>query len=357
MLRILDRSRGRGFTLIELLVVIAIIGVLVALLLPAVQQAREAARRTQCSNNLKQLALAANNYLSTNNSFPGGGYAVSDNPYDTNVSPNFSVFIRLLPYLDQRNIYDSVNFSLGYRHPDNATVATLTVDSFLCPSDGRIYTAGQIQQYGAPNDPLALNVVSLQQKYTSYAGVAGTWVLTIDPTAAPVTYASRLRSQNGMVFQQGNVLPQQIIDGLSNTMIFSEHAQSVLWTTNVMASLTFPPNAFHYWQSGHIQDALVDTFYPPNMYKSSKGIGLPGNVIASNAASMHPGGVNTSFADGSVHFIKDSISCWNYTNGIPIGAVQDPNTGAWSLAAQTQTGVYQKLSTRAGREVISGDAY
>jgi prepilin-type N-terminal cleavage/methylation domain-containing protein/prepilin-type processing-associated H-X9-DG protein len=357
MLRILAKSRGRGFTLIELLVVIAIIGVLVALLLPAVQQAREAARRTQCSNNLKQLALAANNYLSANNCFPGGGYAVSDKPYDANVSPNFSVFIRLLPYMDQKNIYDSVNFSLGYRHPDNVTLATLTVDSFLCPSDGRIYTPGTVQQYGAPNDPLIPSPVAYPQKFTSYGGVAGTWVLTVDPTAAPVTYAARLRSQNGMVYQQSNVSPQQIIDGMSNTMIFSEHAQSVLWTTNVMASLTFTPNAFHYWQSGHIQDALIDTFYPPNLYKSNKGISLPGNVIASNASSMHPGGVNTSFADGSVHFIKDSISSWNYTNGVPIGAIQDPTTGAWSLAAQTQTGVYQQISTRAGREVISSDAY
>src|SRR5881227_1802020 len=104
-------AHRRGFTLIELLVVIAIIGVLIALLLPAVQQASEAARRIQCTNNLKQIALAAQNYNGTFGCLPGGTYT-TPNYWDSKWSENFSVFVRMLPFLEQKPVYDATNFSL-----------------------------------------------------------------------------------------------------------------------------------------------------------------------------------------------------------------------------------------------------
>ena len=125
--------RRPGFTLIELLVVIAIIAVLIALLLPAVQAAREAARRAQCTNNLKQLALAANNYESSNGAYPGGSYS-NYNGGAPNSSckfgvvkcdfpENFSVFVRMLPFTEQAPMYNSVNFSLTSGNFENLTIA------------------------------------------------------------------------------------------------------------------------------------------------------------------------------------------------------------------------------------------
>ena len=124
------RFRRAGFTLIELLVVIAIIAVLIALLLPAVQSAREAARRIQCVNNLKQLRLAAHNYHSTNDTFPPAVFSFASG--DTNL---WGQTARLLPLLEQQALANSINFSLGVRDPGVSTVVQTQVAAFICPSD------------------------------------------------------------------------------------------------------------------------------------------------------------------------------------------------------------------------------
>ena len=149
--------RGRGFTLIELLVVIAIIAVLISLLLPAVQSAREAARRAQCTNNLKQIGLAMHNYLSANNSIPPAYIPWAYGPGGTNTGQSFSALARMLPFLEQNQIYNAINFSVSARwgasNNDivgqmngstadcdewgliNASASANQITSFLCPSD------------------------------------------------------------------------------------------------------------------------------------------------------------------------------------------------------------------------------
>src|ERR1700761_8713205 len=130
------RPRRRGFTLIELLVVIAIIAVLIALLLPAVQAAREAARRIQCTNNLKQLGLAAANYHDINGAFPAGSYTYLPTPPSTaGANENFSCFVRMLPFMEQTQVYNSVNFGLYYGSVANITLTNLGLSALMCPSD------------------------------------------------------------------------------------------------------------------------------------------------------------------------------------------------------------------------------
>src|SRR3954451_21544117 len=149
--------RRRGFTLIELLVVIAIIAVLIALLLPAVQAAREAARRTQCVNNLKQLGLAVQNYHDVNGALPPTAMAIPS-PAPAVGYNDFGMKARLLPFLEQSASFNALNMALRYATDDNATVRTTQITAFLCPSDGNVpcgtHTfSGQTRQIGYTSYP------------------------------------------------------------------------------------------------------------------------------------------------------------------------------------------------------------
>src|SRR5215212_2443289 len=134
-------SRARGFTLVELLVVIAIIGVLVALLLPAVQAAREAARRMSCTNNMKQIALGVHNYISSNDSLPPGAFWGRRSDGTLNSNNDWGPLARLLGYMDQQPLYNAANFSLCMMNDNgslvgvygNSTVVCLRMATFLCP--------------------------------------------------------------------------------------------------------------------------------------------------------------------------------------------------------------------------------
>ena len=202
--------RRPGFTLIELLVVIAIIAVLIALLLPAVQQAREAARRTQCRNNLKQFGLAIHNYHDNFNLVPPGWIGVTGNQPDVSGINGWSWASRLLPQLDQSALYNQINFNLQVGNASNATARATTVNVFECPSD-LVVKKWTIPAAGTTN-PLA-DVAG-----ASYAGVFGKDEVDFcNGLAAGVPCTS-----NGMFFLNSNVRFADVTDGLSTTLLVGE---------------------------------------------------------------------------------------------------------------------------------------
>jgi prepilin-type N-terminal cleavage/methylation domain-containing protein/prepilin-type processing-associated H-X9-DG protein len=363
-----NRSRRAGFTLIELLVVIAIIAVLIALLLPAVQAAREAARRAQCSNNLKQLGLAAHNYIDSNDCLPMGLIGAGS-PWQPArpIINSFGSFIPLLMYLEQLPLYNAMNFDVNMFDIPNSTIVSTGLSTLWCPSDPIVQIPSLITfNIGtAPAAPVY---------YSSYTGNAGTWFNNwLAPTYSPPT---GFQQMNGVLYAFSNTTLASITDGTSNTIMYGEHARAIEDASD--------QSTWHWWPSGYYGDTNFTTYWPINPNKklpnSSSGVGIAAsstcrgvvtNPEVEAASSMHPGGANFCFMDGSVHFIKDSISCWvnnpaNSTGSIPYTCVPNGLTVTtssggdpviWNVAPGTQFGVYQQLSTRNGGEVISSDQF
>lgn len=217
----------RGFSLIELLVVILIIAVLIALLLPAVQAVREGARRVQCTNNLKQLALAAANYHDVNGVLPGSQYGAA----------TLGQFVRLLPYLEQGPAYASANFDRQALYPENSTIAGQAIGGLICPSDtDSAPVSVDAGEWFAPSIGL------WRQCFSSYAGFSGTWTLSLGSDR----FAQRYASMNGVIYGEGAVGLSGITDGASNTLLFGECAHGVLTGGKVDTDgLTRPPSGYH----------------------------------------------------------------------------------------------------------------
>jgi prepilin-type N-terminal cleavage/methylation domain-containing protein/prepilin-type processing-associated H-X9-DG protein len=341
--RILGR---RGFTLIELLVVIAIIAVLIALLLPAVQAAREAARRAQCTNNLKQLGLGTHNYLSINSTFPIG-CPIQWDPYFGVYFESQSVFVSMLGQLEQQPLYNAVNFSINIQNAVNQSIYLTGLSTLWCPSDGTISRSFNIGSYeGLPN---------WTARFSSYAGCSGTFWPEIEfywnlMSANDPNITSRANALVGM-FTFNIAQPiSTVTDGTSNTIMFSERANGKLPAAAI--------NCYCWWGDALSTDTIFTTLYPINPFNKVPVVAEEySSSWDCSASSFHPGGANFGFADGSVRFLKDSISTWpfNPATGFPVG-VSDVN-GFLILAAGTQYGVYQKLSSRNGGEVISSDSY
>ncbi len=355
----------RGFTLIELLVVIAIIAVLIALLLPAVQAAREAARRAQCVNNLKQIGLALHNYISSNDCAPPADQRIYS-PSQSKIISNgdFSVHVRLLPFMEQSPMYNSVNFFLPVLNDAlgeyvNSTVSLSRVNGFLCPS--------------APW-PAYLGTGLAAGPYTSATATGNCYFASLGSTLE-YDATNTGGAPNGMFFFSGtiNAPPVRlaaVVDGLSNTIAFGEWKPG----SGNLATISFPQD-IQFAAAGSLTPNSTDMVMSPNNLVKFQtwqasclagtraprtptlgqfwAVGLPmltmGNIIlgpnpkspncaftnsynsagAYGLSSYHSGGCNVAMGDGSVRFLKDSVA-------LPT---------VWALGSRAQG------------EVISADSY
>jgi prepilin-type N-terminal cleavage/methylation domain-containing protein/prepilin-type processing-associated H-X9-DG protein len=349
-----ERAPRRGFTLIELLVVIAIIAVLIGLLLPAVQAAREAARRIQCVNNLKQLGLAAHNYHDVNLSFPPGCTAmwVVDQA-ETGVQgvsstvprSSHSYLIAMLQFIEGGTLYNALNSSMHVNTCANSTIHGVGLSFMWCPSDPAVTQRIDTSPHGDFSG-WCFQHPQVFMRYTSYGGNYGTWY--ISPTdVTDVNFGAKVANENGMIAKYLTVPIGAVTDGTSNTLLIGEWAYGRL--------NQFDQMCYHWWTAANFQDTMFTTQYPIN--PKFQG-GDDGNIFPGCTGSFHPGGANFAFADGSVKFLKDTISAWTLPNGSnPANIAATGPGGTYVFTNQNPLPVYPALSTRAGGETVSADQF
>ena len=334
------QAAGRGFSLIELLVVIAIIGAVLAVLLPAVQSSREAARRVQCTNNLKQISLALLNYVDSHIQFPPGYsslWTLDGGDADTaedDLGPGWAWCSMILPMMEQTQIANAINFSQPIL-VDNQTVQAPRIRTLLCPSDydkSMARAAPPIWPWRGPSgnaepqapvrDPNNTRTLGTLAR-SNYVGVYGTGSIGAGPGRG-----------NGMFFRNSQVGFADLVDGASQTLAVGERSHNlsyVTWTGRALGGWLFKTSSF---EGGR------DRFAPEPVEAFGMVLGAVGledgprtpnhpRAHVEDYWSRHPGGACFAYADGSVHFVKSRIA----------------------------PAVYRALATRAGGEVISAAAY
>jgi prepilin-type N-terminal cleavage/methylation domain-containing protein len=285
----------RGFTLIELLVVIAIIAVLIALLLPAVQQAREAARRTQCKNNLKQIALATHNYHDTHGTFPSGLLNWNTPPGQQN-PPQFravSLFVLILPQMEQGPLAQQWNYDDPRLNVTSGRTATV-LPYLLCPSA----TVNPVVYKQVPN----FNPAGDFFAKTTYGGSGGTR-----------SYHPNNATLDGIFFRNSSTRMRDILDGTSSTLLFGERLhRDDNYDANAGSFTKIEGWGFWAPSSGvpGVGDVTMGTLMPIN-YRHPAGVAVTNALEAQRITafgSQHVGGAQFALADGSARFISENIS-------------------------------------------------
>ncbi len=294
------RRVKRGFTLIELLVVIAIIAVLVALLLPAVQQAREAARRSSCLNNLKQIGVGMHNYQSNHSVFPPGYVSshLATDPICEDLGGGWAWASYILPEMSEQPLFESINFYVNVEHPVNQTCRVKTVRSYLCPTD---------PLSGLPFTVFASDQVTpiCDLASADYLGAFG---------------VGRIHDHNvdfgqGVLFRNSKIAPRDLVDGLSHTVMVGERSHEiarVTWTARVTGGWTGPTPIGEggLLRDTTLQKAFVQVIGPVGYHSSA-----PDDQAVTNSAlgSSHDAGTHVLFSDGSARFLSRSMEAHQLT--------------------------------------------
>ena len=275
---------SRGFTIVELLVVVAIIGVLVALLLPAVQASRESARRTVCTNNLKQMGLAIENYQLAREVYPPSG--TRDLSFNWRALQQHSWASFILPFLEQGVLFDTIDYEQDLRHPDNRTALATILPIYRCPVySGVDFTEHELYEDFDGNFAIG-NYVAL-----GASDVAHIWERNLEP--------------DGAIFPKAQIGPEDIADGLTYTMFLVESREqgTRVWMDGLTASYT--AMADYRWQPSrrHNKGVALNraSYYTDPRYETEYG-----------PSSEHLGGAFHLFGDGTVRFITDDVSPETY---------------------------------------------
>jgi prepilin-type N-terminal cleavage/methylation domain-containing protein/prepilin-type processing-associated H-X9-DG protein len=330
------KRRTYGFTLIELLVVIAIIAVLMALLLPAVQMAREAARRTQCRNNLKQIGVALHNYLSTHQVLPfGKGMDYRASLPGIPVYPRWSTHSMILSQLEYSTLYNAINFSLPPETPGMGGVINF-MPAYQNPSrQNAVESRTPLEVFLCPSDPTSTSNSQNWPGQNNYAGNQGSWLCDRSDWTEGPNDTNPGEKQPGVLYYLSRVRIADIVDGTTNTALFSEklrgtgdphprtdmfvmpHQTSLDATYQTCSNLntaTATPLTSKWgwsWVMGENCCTNYNHVATPNR-TTCGGTGFPGTMtnmaMQVPPSSQHPGGVNVLMCDGAVRFVADAIA-------------------------------------------------
>jgi prepilin-type N-terminal cleavage/methylation domain-containing protein/prepilin-type processing-associated H-X9-DG protein len=343
-------KQSHAFTLIEMIVVILVITIMVAMLLPAIQSAREASRRSACFNNLRQIGIATNQYHDLFGVIPPGRIQSYDQRLiarNEDCSNNFidkSCLIHLLQFIDQQSIYSSINHNLSIFSIQNQTVHIVSVNQYQCPSDPGAFRASELNEMAIDRLPIFSGLLhNVKFSRSSYCGLIGP--LPVSEFRSPLNSCKpsvELKMQIlGPFRDSSSVSFSHLKRGLSNTLIFSERRFGEVDTLEKYIS---GQTGFFGWMiSGNWGDTLSTSIMPINP-ADKVSFGAGNKMFAMSVSSEHPGGVGGLFADGSVRFLKSTIQSWHVdtVTGWPIGANQLQD-GSWSNLPEMQ--LWQKITT------------